>query len=103
MGKLSKAKKLTSVEKYCIQGMLYNEMEANEIGLALGRDEPMVEDYLDELEHSNSNSLVINETAKGNKGVSIMTKEASERVDASRENLEPATNRGQRAIHTIHD
>jgi DNA-directed RNA polymerase specialized sigma subunit len=38
MGKLSKAKNLTKTEKFCIQGMYYNEMNLEDISKALGRD-----------------------------------------------------------------
>ena len=49
MGKLSKAKTLTEAEKYCIQGMYYNEMSLEEISKTLGREPSDVEPYVSQL------------------------------------------------------
>ena len=103
MGKLSKAKKLTEAEKYCIQGMHYNEMPAEDISKTLGRDVEEVQEYVDSLEREDSGrTFIINETTSGNKGVSIMTQAGSERVDALRERPVPERNNAN-TIHSIHD
>ena len=44
------SKKLTQTEKYCIQGMFYNEMELSSIAKSLGRDEDLVREYVEQLE-----------------------------------------------------
>ena len=45
MGKLSNAKSLTKTEKYSIQGMLNNGMDAAAIAKALDRDEELITEY----------------------------------------------------------
>lgn len=109
MGKLSKAKKLTDTEKYCIEGMFYNDMESASIAKALGREAELVEAYVAELEEKEeaeetSGSMTINETVNGGKGVSIMTPEGSQKIDDNRARNEEMqiSNRSTRAIHNIH-
>ena len=104
MGKLSKAKSLTQTEKFCIQGMYYNEMAVEEISKTLGRDESEVQPYVKELGEEGDRTFIINETGSGNKGVAIMTQAGSERVDAVRErtNKKPSTKHAN-TIHSIHD
>jgi len=105
MGKLSKAKQITDTEKYCIQGMHYNEMSEEEISKALGRDIEEVASYISVLEQEQekkASNFIINETGSGNKGVSVMTQAGSERVDAARERLVPPA-RNTNTIHSIHD
>lgn len=102
MGKLSKAKKMTEVEKYCIQGMHYNEMSAEDISKTLGRDLEDVQSYVGSLDQEDGPTFIINETTSGTKGVSIMTQAGSERVDALRERPLPARNTAN-TIHSIHD
>ena len=46
MGKLSKAKQMTDAEKYCIQGMRYNDMSPEEISKTLGRDLEEINIYI---------------------------------------------------------
>ena len=101
MGKLSKAKAITDAEKYCIQGMYWNDMSAEEISKTLGRDLEEVEKHTERLDREES-SLIINETGSGKKGVSIMTSAGSQRVDESRENTTPPRN-NDNTIHSIHD
>jgi chromosome segregation and condensation protein ScpB len=105
MGKLSKAKGLTEAEKYCIQGMYYNEMSLEEISKTLGREDSDVELYLNELnKEDNDRTFIINETGSGNKGVAVMTQAGSERVDAARERFHSQQPRSQATtIHSIHD
>jgi len=102
MGKLSKAKNITDIEKYCIQGMHYNEMSAEDISKALERDLTQVKKYVDFLEKQDGTTFIINETGSGNKGVSVMTQAGSERVDAGRERPLPPRNQAN-TIHSIHD
>lgn len=113
MGKLSKAKKLTDTEKYCIEGMFYNEMEPDDIAKALGRESEVIEEYVSEIkeqenkeaEEESSKSMVLNETVNGESGVAIMTPEGSIRVDENRERNDKMkiSNRSTRAIHSIHN
>ena len=46
MGKLSKAKKITETEKFCIEGMLNNGMSIEEAAKALGRPVEAIEDLV---------------------------------------------------------
>jgi hypothetical protein len=101
MGKLSKAKKMTDVERYCIQGMYWNNMEASDISKALGRDLEEVTKYVAKLERENDSSI-IHETGGGNKGVAVMTQAGSQRVDAARQITIPPHNNAN-TIHSIHD
>ena len=103
MGKLSKAKKITETEKYCIQGMHYNDMSVEDISKTLGRDLGEVKDYVESLEEEEEGpTFMINETGSGNKGVAVMTQAGSERVDAARERPIPPRNNAN-TIHSIHD
>ena len=105
MGKLSKAKQITDMEKYCIQGMHYNGMSKEEISKALGRDVEEVTNYISSLEQEQGkkgSTFIINETGSGTKGVAIMTQAGSEQVDAAREQLVPPRN-SVGTIHSIHD
>ena len=102
MGKLSKAKKMTEAEKYCIQGMHYNDMLAEDISKTLGRDLEEIKDYTQSLDQEESPSFTINETGSGRKGVAVMTQAGSEKIDAARER--PLAPRNQaNTIHSIHD
>ena len=101
MGKLSKAKAMTDAEKYCIQGMYWNDMSPEEISKTLGRDIAEVEKHTEKLDREES-SLIIKETGGGNKGVSVMTQAGSQRVDASRERPTPPRNNAN-TIHSIND
>ena len=85
MGKLSKAKKITETEKFCIEGMLNNGMSTEEAAKALGRPVEAIEDLEKEYEQD-PGPMTINETASGNRGVSVMTAASSYRVDPARKN-----------------
>jgi len=101
MGKLSKAKKMTDVERYCIQGMYWNEMGSEDISKVLERDLEEVKKYIVKLERENDTSI-IHETGGGNKGVAVMTSAGSQKVDDSRK--VPVAPRNQsNIIHSIHD
>tara|TARA_R110002020_G_scaffold55309_2_gene153579 strand:+ start:5876 stop:6196 length:321 start_codon:yes stop_codon:yes gene_type:complete len=104
MGKLSKAKKLTKTEKFCIEGMLSNDMSVSEVCKTLDRDQELVEAYVEELEqaYDQGNTAIINETLNGNKGVAIMTEAASQRIDEARNEHSPTENRiTKTSIHQI--
>lgn len=104
MGKLSKAKNLTKTEKFCIQGMYYNEMNSEDISKALGRDISKVQSYVEELEEDGDKTFIINETGSGNRGVAVMTQAGSERVDAVRERTHSnPTTKHANTIHSIHE
>jgi len=104
MGKLSKAKNLTQTEKFCIQGMYYNDMDLEDISKVLGRDVSEVNPYIEELKQDGDRVFVINETGSGNKGVAVMTQAGSERVDASRERtLSQSPRDHSNTIHSIHE
>ena len=99
MGKLSKAKKLTNVEKYSIEGMLSNNMEPEAIAQALGRAERLVLAYVELLNKKDTN--LRKKTRGGSSGVSIMTEAASQSIDSSRSNK--TTTGKNPSIHTIHE
>ena len=101
MGKLSKAKTMTDAEKYCIHGLHWNKMSADEFSKTLGRDLAEVEKHTESLDREEA-SLIINETGGGNKGVAIMTSAGSQQVDAAREKPLPPRNNAN-TIHSIHD
>lgn len=102
MGKLSKAKQMTDAEKYCIQGMRYNDMSPEEISKTLGRDLEEINIYIETLGEESNPNLFINETGSGNRGVSVMTQAGSQRVDEAREREVPSRNNAN-TIHSIHD
>ena len=91
MGKLSKAKKITETEKFCIEGMLNNGMSTEEAAKALGRPVEAIEDLVNEYEQD-PGPMTINETASGNRGVTVMTEAGSYRVDQARENHKNSSN-----------
>ena len=106
MGKLSKAKGLTQTEKFCIEGMLSNDMPVDKIAKSLDRDVEQVTAYTEELleSYNESHTSIINETLQGNKGVAIMTEEASQKIDESRKDRpQVETTVSRKAIHRIHD
>tara|TARA_Y100000034_G_scaffold84086_1_gene100681 strand:- start:48 stop:293 length:246 start_codon:yes stop_codon:yes gene_type:complete len=81
--------------------MLYNGMDASEISKALGRDEALIEEFIKQEEESGG-PMTINETASGNRGVSIMTEAGSYRVDeAKKKDLPKPDTEGK--IHKIHE
>ena len=101
MGKLSNAKSLTKTEKYSIQGMLNNGMDAATIAKALDRDEELVTEYVESYnEEKTKVQTNINKTANGNRGVSIMTEATSQRVDGMRSQLS-GKSKNHSAIHNI--
>ena len=105
MGKLSKAKKITETEKFCIEGMLNNGMSTEEAAKALGRPVEAIEDLVNEYEQD-PGPMTINETASGNRGVTVMTEAGSYRVDQARENHKNSSNdnkKTQGTIHKIHE
>ncbi len=102
MGKLSKAKALTETEKFCIEGMINNEMSVSEIARTLGREKSLIEKLLEDYEEETT-PLTINETASGNKGVAIMTEAGSYRVDEAKKREAKPTKTSETAIHKINE
>jgi len=109
MSKLSTAKKITTTEKFCIEGMFDNDMEPKAIAKTLGRSVVEVEAYISEIEAKEKEAedaapaMVLKKTVNGDDGVSIMTPAGSMKVDANRESNKnvKVSNRGTRAIHSI--
>jgi hypothetical protein len=110
MSKLSTAKKITKIEKFCIEGMFDNDMEPKAIAKALGRNVVDVEAYISEVEEREEAveeeappEMILKKTVNGDEGVSIMTPAGSLKVDANREKNRDVkvSNRGTRAIHSI--
>lgn len=107
MSKLSTAKKITTTEKFCIEGMFDNDMEPKAIAKALGRSLVAVEEYIAEIEEKEKEAdapeMVLKKTVNGDDGVSIMTPAGSIKVDTNREKNKnvKVSNRGTRAIHSI--
>ena len=101
MGKLSKAKAITETEKFCIEGMLQNGMSVEAVAKTIGRPEEMVQGLVDEYEQEGG-PATINETASGNRGVSIMTEAGSYRVDEARKRDGPERDT-RSIIHKINE
>ena len=100
MGKLSKAKNLTNVEKYSIEGMLANGMKPEAIAEALGRNHDLVLAFVDS--YNKKDIKIANKTRSGKSGVSIMTEAASQAIDSTKPSR-TATKSRSSAIHTIHE
>lgn len=91
MAKLSSAKKLSKVEKACIDGMVANNFDVGKIATALDRDVEVINHYLNNKDNeqpsenftqqSKKEHFYINRTAGGKKGVAISTSTSSERSD----------------------
>tara|TARA_R110000824_G_scaffold95573_2_gene229770 strand:- start:1210 stop:1536 length:327 start_codon:yes stop_codon:yes gene_type:complete len=101
MGKLSKAKAITETEKFCVEGMLQNGMSIEDVAKAIGRPEEMVQELVEEYEQE-SGPRTINETASGNRGVSIMTEAGSYKVDEARKRDAPERDTTS-TIHKINE
>jgi len=96
--------KLTQIEIACIRGMLANDIEVEVMAKQLDRSQEVVQKALESIEAEiKRDQLIINKSAKGQKGLAIMTPEASMRIDDTRENRQPETpSKIQRSIHAIH-
>lgn len=113
MAKLSVAKKLSKVEKACIDGMLANNFDISRIAAALERDVGAINHYINNKDENNNKSnsdkpkkdtFYINRTAGGNKGVSISTPTSSERADEGYRSRIAARNAKQKDyIFKIHN
>ncbi len=109
---MAKTKKLNNVEKLAIQGLVLQGKDAISIAKEIDRPTSMINNYLVELrdalaaidENKNpkpkkkekappkkrpiAKDFIINRTSeKGDKGVSIMTRTASERIDEHRKTV----------------
>ena len=93
MAKFANTKGLSKQEKYIVQGMLLEENSTEDIAKYLDREVELVEGFIEdnkpeekpvemqEVPVQHPTQHIINQTARGNKGVAIMTPTASERSD----------------------
>ena len=93
MAKFANTKGLSKQEKYMVQGMLLEDNTAEDIAKYLDREVELVEGFIEdnkpvetpvemqEVPVQHPTQHIINQTARGNKGVAIMTPTASERSD----------------------
>tara|TARA_B100000029_G_scaffold274890_1_gene269694 strand:+ start:1715 stop:2023 length:309 start_codon:yes stop_codon:yes gene_type:complete len=97
--------KITQTENACIRGMLANEIEVKAMAKQLDRSLDLVQKEVDSIEAEiKRDQLIINKSAKGHKGVAIMTPQASMQIDSRRENSNgpDTSSKVERSIHTIH-
>ena len=96
--------KITQTEIACIRGMLANDINVEGMAKQLDRSVEVVQKEADSIEAEiKRDQLIINKSAKGQKGIAVMTPEASMRIDDNRENRQPESpSKIQRSIHTIH-
>lgn len=96
--------KVTQTEYACIRGMMDNDVEVEAMAKQLDRSQEVVQKAIDSIEAEiKRDQLIINKSAKGQKGIAVMTPEASMRIDDNRENRQPESpSKIQRSIHTIH-
>jgi len=95
MAKFANTKGLSKQEKYMVQGMLLEDNTAEDIAKYLDRELELVEGFIEdnqpaekpvemqEVPVQHPVKHIINETAKGNKGIAVMTSVGSERGDES--------------------
>lgn len=103
MGKLSKAKKLTETEKFCIEGMLNNGMDLKAVAKALDRPLDLIEELIEDY-NNDPGPMTINETASGNKGVTVMTEAGSYSVDEAKKRFnKTAPKQKPQVIHKINE
>lgn len=104
MGKLSNAKKLSKVEKACINGMLTEGFDVSHIARTLDRDVGEVNYYLNNASKEKEepsepkpkkDNFYVNKTAGGKKGVTISTTVSSERSDEGYRNRISARKKNQ--------
>ena len=98
--------KVTSVEVSCLKGMLLDNIPEGDMARQLGRTTSFVKKELAVIQKAVERaSLFINETASGEKGVSIMTPLASTKIDENKDKegiIPPKSNR-QTWVHKIRD
>tara|TARA_R110002020_G_scaffold443394_1_gene654618 strand:+ start:831 stop:1133 length:303 start_codon:yes stop_codon:yes gene_type:complete len=95
--------KMTEAEYACIRGMIANDIEVGVMAKQLDRSVDAVQKAVDSIEAEIArDKLIINKSAKGQKGLAVMTQEASERDDARRPHRSANTpSRIKKSIHTI--
>ena len=77
--------KVTDVEVSCLKGMLLDNISEGDMARQLDRSVSFVQKELSIIQKAiEQASLFINETASGDKGVSIMTPAASTRIDENK-------------------
>jgi len=96
--------KVTQTEYACIRGMMSNDINVESMAKQLDRSQEVVQKAVDAIDaETKRDQLIINKSAKGHKGVAIMTPQASMKIDDARQNREPADpSKIKRSIHTIH-
>jgi hypothetical protein len=93
MAKFANTKGLSKQEKFMIQGMITEDNSTEDIAKYLDREVELVEGFIEDIKPEEKpvevqetpvqhpTQHIINKTANGNKGVTIMTPTASERSD----------------------
>ena len=96
--------KVTQTEYACIRGMMSNDINVESMAKQLDRSQEVVQKAVDAIDaETKRDQLIINKSAKGHKGVAIMTPQASMKIDAARQHREPVDSSNiNRSIHTIH-
>ena len=96
--------KVTQTEYACIRGMMSNDIKVAAMAKQLDRSQEVVQKAVDAIDaETKRDQLIINKSAKGHKGVAIMTPQASMKIDDARQNREPVeSSKIKRSIHTIH-
>lgn len=117
MAKFANTKGLSKQEKYIVQGMLLEDNTTEDIAKYLDRELELVEGFIEDIsikpivtedapvqeEVVNKLQHIINKTAKGNRGVAIMTPTASERSDGKNQGRGLHTARNAGYTHKIHE
>ena len=95
--------KVTQTEYACIRGMMSNDINVESMAKQLDRSQEVVQKAVDAIDaETKRDQLIINKSAKGHKGVAIMTPQAM-KIDDARQNREPVeSSKIKRSIHTIH-
>tara|TARA_R100001143_G_scaffold62392_1_gene65596 strand:+ start:302 stop:607 length:306 start_codon:yes stop_codon:yes gene_type:complete len=96
--------KVTQTEYACIRGMMSNDINVESMAKQLDRSQEVVQKAVDAIDAEiKRDQLIINKSAKGHKGVAIMTPQASMKIDDARQNRESTDpSKIKRSIHTIH-
>ena len=98
--------KITDVEVSCLKGMLLDNISEEDMARQLGRTTSFVKKELAVIQKAVERaSLFINETASGEKGVSIMTPLASTKIDEnkSKQSTIPPQSERKTWVHKLRD
>jgi hypothetical protein len=95
MAKFANTKGLSKQEKFMIQGMITEDNSTEDIAKYLDREVELVEGFIEDIQPAEEpvptqetpvqhpTQHIINQTGKGNKGVSVMTPAGSQQGDES--------------------